>query len=52
MELAPYSKKTWKFPPDYDGVLYISMDDQRAWQMALVGELKGAGLDVDANRIL
>ena len=45
-------KEDVEIPSDYDGVLYISMDDQRAWQMALVRELKEAGLDVDANRLL
>ena len=41
-----------EIPSDYDGVLYIPMDDQGAWQMALVRELKEAGLNVDANRLL
>ena len=45
-------KEAVEIPSDYDGVLYIPMDDHGAWQMKLVGELKGAGLDVDANRIL
>ena len=45
-------KEDVEIPSDYDGVLYIPMDDHGAWQMKLVGELKGAGLDVDANRIL
>ncbi len=45
-------KEDVEIPSDYDGVLYIPMDDQGAWQMALVRELKEAGLDVDANRIV
>ena len=44
-------KEDVEIPSDYHGVLYIRMDDQGAWQMKLVGELKGAGFDVDANRI-
>ena len=39
-------------PSDYDGVVYISLDDAGAWRLKLVGELKEAGLDVDANRAL
>jgi predicted nucleotide-binding protein len=37
-------------PSDIDGVLYISMDDDATWRMRLVGELKAAGMDVDANK--
>ena len=39
-------------PSDYDGVLYIPLDDPGAWRMELVKEFKGAGLDVDANLAL
>ena len=39
-------------PSDYDGVLYTQLDDQGAWRMELVRELKAAGLDVDANLAL
>ena len=41
-----------ELPSDYDGVLYIPMDDQGAWRMTLVRELKGAGINVDANLAL
>ena len=41
-----------EIPSDYEGVLYITMDDQEAWKLQLVRELKAAGLDVDANRAL
>ena len=41
-----------EIPSDYDGVLYIPMDGQGAWTMNLVRELKGAGLEVDANLAL
>ena len=37
-------------PSDIDGLLYISMDEGGAWRMKLVGELKDAGMDVDANK--
>ena len=39
-------------PSDYDGVVYIPMDDAGAWKMSLVKELRAAGLDVDANLML
>ena len=39
-------------PSDYDGVVYIPMDDAGAWKMNLVRELRAAGLDVDANLML
>ena len=39
-------------PSDYEGVVYIPLDDSGAWKMGLVKELKSAGLDVDANRAL
>lgn len=38
-------------PSDYDGVLYIPIDDNGQWQFGLVKELKAAGIDVDANQI-
>ena len=38
-----------EIPSDYDGVIYISMDDAEGWKMDLIRELKGAGMDVDAN---
>ncbi len=41
-----------EIPSDYDGVIYISLDDEGAWKMNLIRELKEAGLDVDANRAL
>ncbi len=39
-------------PSDYDGVVYISLDDAEGWKMRLVKELKTAGFDVDANLAL
>ena len=41
-----------EIPSDYDGVIYIPLDDAGGWRMELVKELKGAGIDVDANRAL
>ena len=37
-------------PSDYDGVLYISLNDPNDWKIELIKELKAAGINVDANR--
>ena len=34
---------------DYDGVIYVSMDDPQGWQLLLAREIKAAGIDVDLN---
>ena len=41
-----------EIPSDYAGVVYISLDDQGAWKIELVKELKAAGFDVDVDRWL
>ena len=41
-----------EIPSDYDGVVYIRLDDRGAWKMELVREMQAAGLNVDANRAL
>lgn len=41
-----------EIPSDYDGVVYIPLDDSGGWKIGLVRELKAAGFDVDANRAL
>ena len=41
-----------EIPSDYDGVVYIRLDDRGAWRMELVREMQAADLDVDANRAL
>ena len=38
-------------PGDIDGVVYIPMDDSGAWKIALVKELRAAGLPADANKL-
>ena len=40
-----------EIPSDYDGVVYISLDDG-GWKMNLIREFKNAGFDIDANRAL
>ena len=41
-----------EIPSDYDGVLYIPLDESGGWQMILMRELKNAGFEIDANRVL
>lgn len=37
---------------DYDGVIYVSMDDPQGWRLLLAREIKAAGIDVDLNRAM
>jgi hypothetical protein len=39
-----------EMPTDYLGVLYVPMDDGRAWRRRLAMEMKTAGLAVDLMR--
>ena len=41
-----------ELPSDYDGVIYIPLDDSGGWKLKLVKELQAAGFDVDANHAL
>lgn len=41
-----------ELPSDYDGVVYVPLDDSGGWKLRLVRELKAAGFEVDANRAL
>jgi len=40
-----------EIPSDYQGVLFVEHDNSDRWRFELVRELRGAGFDVDANRI-
>lgn len=39
-------------PSDYAGVAYIPLDDYGGWERKLFKELKEAGFEIDANRIV
>lgn len=41
-----------EIPSDYDGVLYIPLDESGGWKMTLMRELKSAGFEVDVDRVL
>jgi predicted nucleotide-binding protein len=47
---ALYASGT-EIPSDYQGVLFLPLDAQEGWRIALVRELKAAGFGVDANKI-
>lgn len=38
-------------PSDFDGVVYIDLDEGGAWKMMLARELRAAGLSFDANKV-
>jgi predicted nucleotide-binding protein len=38
-----------ELPSDYDGVVYIPMDDAGGWRLLLAREVKHAGLEIDLN---
>ena len=48
--VCPLVKGGVEIPSDYDGVVYIEMDEAEGWKTKLIRELKAAGFDVDANR--
>lgn len=39
-----------ELPSDYQGILYIPMDDAGGWKLLLAREMRHAGLDVDMNK--
>ena len=39
-------------PSDYDGVIYIPLDDSEGWKLRLATDLKAGGLPVDMNRLV
>ena len=39
-------------PGDISGVVYVPMDDNGAWKMALAKNMKAAGIDMDMDKFL
>lgn len=39
-------------PSDYDGVVYIPVDENQGWKLNLARELKESGFEVDLNQLL
>ena len=50
--VAALLKDNLEIPSDYDGVVYIELDDYDGWHMKLARELKAAGFEIDLNRSL
>ncbi|MFJ2318164.1 TIR domain-containing protein [Glutamicibacter sp. NPDC087661] len=40
-----------EMPSDFAGVVYIPFDENGMWKQSLIREFRGAGLNVDANRL-
>ncbi|MFH1892048.1 MAG: nucleotide-binding protein [Candidatus Zixiibacteriota bacterium] len=38
-------------PSDYDGVVYVSMEDNNDWQLKVAREMRTAGITIDLNRL-
>jgi len=38
-----------ELPSDFDGIVYVSMDDPQGWRLLLAREIKAAGIGVDLN---
>ena len=49
--VAALHKGELELPSDYDGVVFIKMDDAGAWKMVLAREMKSAGLKIDLNKL-
>lgn len=41
-----------EIPSDYDGVLFVKMDDAGAWKLTLAREIRQAGVEIDMNDAL
>lgn len=45
-------KGNLELPSDFDGVVYVPMDDAGGWRLSLAREMKHAGMNVDLNRAI
>jgi len=43
-------KSSVEIPSDLQGVIYIPLDEQGAWQLHLAREMKASGMGVDLNK--
>lgn len=51
-KVCPLYTKDVEIPSDINGVLYVEADTGGLWKMSLVKELKAAGYNADANKII
>jgi predicted nucleotide-binding protein len=45
-------QKDVEIPSDYEGVLFVQLDQGGSWRFELARELKTAGIDIDMNKVL
>jgi predicted nucleotide-binding protein len=45
-------KQDTEIPSDYQGVLYVPMDESGGWRLEVAREMKHAGMEVDLNKAL
>jgi hypothetical protein len=38
--------------PDYDGILFVPMDENDGWKLKLAKELEAAGISIDSNEAI
>lgn len=50
--VAAIVKGNIEIPTDISGILYIGVDNSDAWKMMLAKEIKGAGYNIDLNKLL
>lgn len=41
-----------EIPSDFDGILYVGVDNEGAWKMIIAREIKEAGLEIDLNNLV
>lgn len=45
-------KEEVEIPSDYHGVEWVRLDPGKAWHLKVANELKAAGCEIDANKLL
>lgn len=45
-------KSNVETPNDISGIVYVPMDDHKAWQVAVAKEMRNSGYDIDMNLII
>lgn len=51
-KVCPLYTRGVELPSDLHGLLYVEIDQSESWKMRLVKELKAAGYNVDANKVI
>jgi len=49
--VCPLLQQGVEIPSDYEGVVYVLLDDAGAWKQTLAREMDAAGLNVDLNKL-